>query len=157
MLGAKSHCKLKVAHSFRIAQMQLRAICKSKIHRATVTEANLEYIGSIAIDAELLCLSDIVPGEKVCVWNLSNGERIETYAIPAPAGSGSIIVNGAAARKFREKDQVIIVAFVLTDEPVKPRMILVDQRNRYAGDLGDNRRPDEAGLDPSKPADELPL
>jgi aspartate 1-decarboxylase len=117
--------------------MRLRSICKSKIHRATVTEANLDYIGSIAIDEDLLRRADIVPGEKVGVWNLNNGERLETYAIPAPAGSGSIIVNGAAARKFRENDQVIIVAFLLTDEPVKPQMILVDSRNRFAGDLTD--------------------
>lgn len=119
--------------------MRLRSICKSKIHRATVTEANLEYIGSIAIDEDLLRRVDILPGEKVAVWNLNNGERIETYAIPAPAGSGSIVVNGAAARRFRAKDQVIIVAFVLTDEAVVPQMILVDAQNRFAGDLVDNR------------------
>jgi aspartate 1-decarboxylase len=117
--------------------MKLRSICKSKIHRATVTEANLDYIGSIAIDEDLLRHADILPGEKVGVWNLNNGSRIETYAIPAPAGSGSIIVNGAAARHFRAKDQVIIVAFVLTDEPVKPSMILVDGENHFAGDLTD--------------------
>jgi aspartate 1-decarboxylase len=137
--------------------MRLRAICKSKIHRATVTEANLEYIGSIAIDGELLRRVDIVPGEKVGVWNLSNGERIETYAIPAPAGSGAIIVNGAAARKFREKDQVIIVAFVLTDEPVEPQMILVDHQNRFAGYLGDNRPETEPPLDLQTAADEVPI
>jgi aspartate 1-decarboxylase len=123
--------------------MQLRAICKSKIHRATVTEANLEYIGSIAVDEDLLRRANIIPGEKVCVWNVNNGERIETYAIPAPAGSGQVIVNGAAARKFREKDQVIIVAFVLTDEVIKPHMIMVDARNRFECDLVDNRRAEE--------------
>ena len=135
--------------------MQLRAICKSKIHRATVTAANLEYIGSIAIDEELLERADIVPGEKVCVWNVSNGERIETYALPAPAGSGSIIVNGAAARKFREKDIIIVVAFVLTDEPVHPHMILVDQHNRFVQDLTDNRDPGEGKTDLGAAADEL--
>ncbi len=124
--------------------MQLRAICKSKIHRATVTEANIDYIGSIAIDEDLLRRANIIPGEKVAVWNVNNGERIETYAIPAPAGSGQVIVNGAAARKCREKDQVIIVAFVLTDEVIKPRMIMVDTRNRFECDLVDNRRADEA-------------
>ena len=115
--------------------MRLRIICKSKIHRATVTEANLDYIGSIAIDEDLLRRADILPGEKVGVWNLNNGSRIETYAIPAAEGSGSIIVNGAAARHFRAGDQVIIVAFLLTDEPVKPSMILVDGHNKFAGDL----------------------
>ena len=129
--------------------MRLRSICKSKIHRATVTEANLDYIGSIAIDEDLLRRVDIIPGEKVSVWNLSNGERIDTYAIAAPAGSGSIIVNGAAARKFRERDQVIIVAFVLTDEPIQPRMILVDGKNRFIGDLADNRRDAAAGSEDS--------
>ncbi len=124
--------------------MQLRAICKSKIHRATVTEANIDYIGSIAIDEDLLRRANIIPGEKVAVWNVNNGERIETYAIPAPAGSGQVIVNGAAARTCREKDQVIIVAFVLTDEVIKPRMIMVDTRNRFECDLVDNRRADEA-------------
>ena len=90
--------------------MQLRAICKSKIHHATVTEANVNYIGSIAIDTDLLERVDIIPGEKVAVWNVNNGERIETYALPAPAGSGSILVNGAAARRFQPGDKVIIVS-----------------------------------------------
>ncbi len=136
--------------------MKLRVICKSKIHRATVTEADLEYIGSIAIDEDLMRRTDIVPGEKVAVWNLSNGERIETYAIAAPAGSGSIVVNGAAARKFRAKDHVIIAAFLLTDEPVMPRMILVDSRNRFAGDLVDNRRPSDEEFDPERFAEKPP-
>ena len=118
--------------------MQLRAVCKSKIHRATVTGADLDYIGSIAIDEDLLRRTDIIPGEKVHVWNINNGERIETYALPAPAGSGQIVLNGAAARKFRENDKVIIAAFVLTDELVQPRMILVDELNKFMGELGDN-------------------
>lgn len=111
--------------------MILKEFCKSKIHRATVTEADLDYIGSIAVDAELLRLSDIAEGEKVCVWNVNNGERIETYALNAPAGSGQVIVNGAAARKFRPGDPVIIAAFALTDEVIHPAMILVDEHNRF--------------------------
>ena len=134
--------------------MRLRAICKSKIHRATVTGANIDYIGSIAIDEELLRLSDIAAGEKVGVWNLNNGERIETYALPAAAGSGDVILNGAAARKFREKDKIIVVAFVLTDEPVEPRMILVDERNRYVEYLADNHDPGEGAMDPAAAAGE---
>ena len=121
--------------------MKLRSLCKSKIHRATVTAADLDYIGSIAIDEDLLRRTDIIPGERVCVWNLNNGERIETYAIAAPAGSGQIMLNGAAARKFCEKDKVIIVAFVLTDETIQPKMIQVDEQNRFIGELGDNRQP----------------
>lgn len=112
--------------------MKLRAICKSKIHHATVTDANVDYIGSIGIDAELLARADIVPGEKVGVWNVTNGARVETYAIPAPAGSGAIVVNGAAAHHFAAGDVVIIVAFTLTDEPVQPRMFLVDAENAFA-------------------------
>jgi aspartate 1-decarboxylase len=122
--------------------MQLRAICKSKIHHAVVTEANVQYVGSIAVDAELLERADILPGEKVCVWNVTNGERVETYALPAPSGRGDVIVNGAAARRFQPGDTVIIVAFVLTDEPVSPRMLLVDRRNRFVEWLQDNTRPE---------------
>lgn len=134
--------------------MKLRAICKSKIHHATVTEANVEYIGSVAIDARLLELSDILPGEKVSIWDVTNGERIETYALPAPAGSGAVIVNGAAAKRVHAGDRVIIVAFTLTDETVEPSMIYVNERNEFAGWLGDNRMPDETMLDLATPAPE---
>jgi len=135
--------------------MQLRAICKSKIHHAVVTEANVQYIGSIAVDSELLERVDILPGEKVCVWNVTNGERIETYALPAPAGSGDIVVNGAAARRFQPGDTVIVVAFVLTDEQIKPRMILVNQRNQFVEWLRDNRMPDWCVTDLMAPAAEV--
>src|SRR3977135_2506238 len=111
--------------------MKLRVICKSKIHRAMVTGADLHYIGSIGIDAALMRLTDIVPGEQVSVWNVNNGQRIETYAISLPEGSGEIVVNGAAARHFQPRDKVIIVAFCLTDEPVTPQMIVVDAQNRF--------------------------
>lgn len=134
--------------------MQLRAICKSKIHHAVVTEANVQYVGSIAVDSDLLERVDILPGEKVCVWNVTNGERIETYALPAPAGSGDIIVNGAAARRFQPGDTVIIVAFVLTDEVITPRMILVNQRNQFVDWLGDNKMPDWSVADLMAPAGE---
>ncbi|MGV3722688.1 MAG: aspartate 1-decarboxylase [Actinomycetota bacterium] len=134
--------------------MQLRALCKSKIHHAVVTEANVQYIGSIAVDSNLLERVDIIPGEKVCVWNVTNGERIETYALPAPAGSGDIVVNGAAARRFQPGDTVIIVAFVLTDEVIKPRMILVNQRNQFVEWLQDNRMPDWCVTDLLAPAAE---
>ncbi|MGE3519061.1 MAG: aspartate 1-decarboxylase, partial [Vicinamibacterales bacterium] len=80
--------------------MKLRIICKSKIHRAMVTRADLHYVGSIGIDQTLMELADILPGEQVSVWNLNNGARIETYAIAVPRDSGEIIVNGAAARHF---------------------------------------------------------
>src|SRR5438067_9270276 len=119
--------------------MQLRAMCKSKIHHARVTQADVNYIGSIAVDVDLLERVDILPGEKVAVWNVTNGERIETYALPAPRGSGSVIVNGAAARGFCPGDQVIIAAFLLTDGPVTPRMVRVDEQNRFVEWLRDDR------------------
>jgi aspartate 1-decarboxylase len=117
--------------------MKLRAMCKSKIHHATVTGADLHYVGSIGIDAALLRLTDIVPGEQVSLWNVNNGQRIETYAIALPEGSGQVVVNGAAARLFQPGDAVIIVAFCLTDEPVVPRMIAVDAQNRFQRHLHD--------------------
>jgi aspartate 1-decarboxylase len=125
--------------------MKLRQICKSKIHHAVVTAADLNYVGSIGIDRELLQLTDIIPGEKVSVWNVTNGQRIETYAIELPSGSGQIVVNGAAARHFHQGDVVIIVAFCLTDEPVTPRMIVVDEANHFAGNLA-HPEPLEAAL-----------
>ena len=111
--------------------MKLRVICKSKIHHATVTRADLHYIGSIGIDAALMRLSDIVPGEQVAVWNMTNGQRIETYAIELPDGCGEVVVNGAAARLFQPGDVVIVAAFCLTDEAVVPKMIAVDAANRF--------------------------
>jgi len=116
--------------------MKLRIVCKSKIHHATVTGADLHYAGSIGIDRDLMRRTDIVPGEQVSVWNVNNGQRIETYAIELPEGSGQVVVNGAAARHFHPGDRIIIVAFCLTDETVVPRMIAVDEGNAFAGELG---------------------
>ncbi len=115
--------------------MKLRSICKSKIHHAVVTGADLHYIGSIGIDGALMRMTDLVPGERVSIWNVNNGQRIETYAIELPEGSGEIVVNGAAARHFHVGDTIIIVAFCLTDEPVVPRMIAVDAQNRLVRTL----------------------
>lgn len=111
--------------------MKLRTMCKSKIHHAVVTAADLNYIGSIGIDESLMRMTGIIAGEQVSVWNVNNGQRIETYAIPTPGGSGTIVVNGAAARHFTAGDKVIIVAFCLTDEVIVPEMIAVDERNRF--------------------------
>ena len=111
--------------------MQLLSICKSKIHRATVTEANLDYVGSITIDEDLMDRSGLKKGELVHVWNVSNGERFETYAIPGARRSGVICVNGAAAHLAKAGDKVIIVSFVLTDEEITPKMILVDEENKF--------------------------
>ena len=110
--------------------MKLRSICKSKIHHAVVTGADLHYVGSIGIDGALMRMTDLVPGERVSIWNVNNGQRIDTYAIELPEVSGEVVVNGAAARHFHVGDKIIIVAFCLTDEPIVPRMIAVDAQNR---------------------------
>lgn len=110
--------------------MKLISVCKGKIHRATVTGCDVDYEGSITIDRDLLDAAGIVDGELVHVWNITNGERLETYAIPAERGSGTICLNGAAALKCSVGDKVIIAAFCLTDEPVERRVVLVDDNNR---------------------------
>lgn len=115
--------------------MKLLSICKSKIHRASVTCCDVNYVGSITIDEDLMDACGIVEGEFVHVWNVTNGERFETYAIAGPRGSGIICVNGAAARRCTLGDKVIIVAFVLTDEPVTRQVIIVDDNNRIIQQL----------------------
>jgi aspartate 1-decarboxylase len=111
-----------------------RIMLRSKIHRATLTEANLDYEGSIGIDADLLAAADMLPNERVQFVNLSNGARAETYVIEAPAGSGTISLQGAAARLGQPGDKLIIFAFcVLSDEAArahKPTFVYVDEQNR---------------------------
>ncbi len=111
-----------------------RKLLKSKIHSATVTGADLEYEGSIGIDEDLLRAVDLIENEAVHVWNVSNGQRIETYVITAPAGSGEICLNGAAARLFEPGDKVIIAAFcwLEADEAAghRPRIVIADGKNR---------------------------
>lgn len=112
----------------------LRLMCKSKIHRATVTEADLNYVGSLTVDSTLLELSDILPYEQVHVVNVTNGSRLVTYAIPGEPGSGIICLNGAAARHGHTGDIIIIIAYgQLTDDEAhqyKPKVVLVDALNR---------------------------
>ena len=122
--------------------MKLRAILKSKIHRAVVTGADIDYVGSVGVDEELLERTDIIPGERVAIWNINPGIRIDTYAISLPRGSGQIVINGAAARHFHAGDLVIIVAFCLTDEKVEPKMIAVDEQNRFTRNLVANGSPE---------------
>lgn len=111
--------------------MQLLSICKGKIHRATVTDVNVDYAGSITIDLDLMERAGIRKGELVHVWNVSTGARFETYAIPGAKRSGVICVNGAAAHLCKPGEKVIIVAFVLTDEEITPKMVLVDDENKF--------------------------
>lgn len=114
--------------------MLLREMAKSKIHRATITEANLHYEGSITIDAALMEQADILPGERVQVVDISNGARFETYAITGPANSGVVCVNGAAARLVQPGDLVILITYChLPDEEAKKhklQVIFVDGQNR---------------------------
>jgi len=107
-----------------------RTLLKSKIHRATVTEANVDYIGSITIDKTLIDAVDLWPGELVHVWNIANGQRFETYVLEAPAGSGVICLNGAAALLAEVGHTVIIAAFGMSDKPIEAKQVLVDQANR---------------------------
>lgn len=111
-----------------------RKLLHGKIHGATVTGTALDYEGSIGVDADLLAAAGIVPLESVHVWNVTNGERFETYAIASPAGSGQVVVNGAAARRTQTGDRVIITAFtwVTADEIAghKPSIVVVDEANR---------------------------
>jgi len=107
---------------------------KSKIHRATVTEANLNYVGSITVDKTLLEASNILPGEKVQIVNNFNGARLETYVIEGEAGSGVICLNGAAARLVQPGDNIIIIAYcwVTAEEAkqFKPSVVFVDSNNK---------------------------
>lgn len=111
-----------------------RILFKSKLHRATVTQADLHYEGSITLDRDLMAAADILDHEKVAVWNVTNGERIETYAIAGEAGSGVVCVNGAAAHRFSPGDLVIIATWAEVDDAEarawKPTVVLVDAHNR---------------------------
>ncbi|HEX3046078.1 MAG TPA: aspartate 1-decarboxylase [Bacillota bacterium] len=112
----------------------MRQMCKSKIHRATVTDANLHYVGSITIDRKLLEAADILPYEMVQVVNINNGNRFETYAIEGPADSGVICLNGAAARLVAPGDIVIIIAYGLFDNKEAkgwtPHVVHVNEKNQ---------------------------
>lgn len=111
-----------------------RTLLKSKIHRATVTQADLHYEGSITIDRDLMDAVDILHHEQVDVYDITNGARLTTYAIPGPRGSGVICINGAAARLINAGDLVIIVSYARFDEAEcrdhEPRVIVVDEHNR---------------------------
>ncbi len=111
-----------------------RKMLKSKIHRATLTGADLQYEGSITIDRDLMDAADILPYEAVCVWDVNNGSRFETYAIEGERGSGAVCVNGAAARLVAQGDLVIIASFVNMEHKEalehEPKLVFVDERNR---------------------------
>ena len=112
----------------------MRIMMKSKIHRATVTQADLDYVGSVTLDAALMEAADLLEGEQVAIVDITNGARIETYVIPGERGSGVIGINGAAAHLVHPGDLVIIISYAMLDDAearaLKPRVVHVDAQNR---------------------------
>ena len=111
--------------------MGTRWVLCSKIHKATVTESRLDYIGSITIDEDLIEKTGFLPGEKVLVASNTTGARLETYVMVGEKDSGIICMNGASARLIKVGDEIIVMGFELTDTPIKPRNIVVDKQNRF--------------------------
>ncbi|GDY30782.1 aspartate 1-decarboxylase [Gandjariella thermophila] len=114
----------------------LRTMLKSKIHRATVTQANLHYVGSVTIDEELMAAADLLPGEQVAIVDVTNGARLETYVITGEPGSGVLGINGAAAHLVKPGDLVIIISYGVMDDAeardYQPKIVFVDAENRVA-------------------------
>jgi len=123
----------------------MRVMMKSKIHRATVTQADLDYVGSVAIDMDLLDAADLLEGEQVTIADITNGARLETYVIPAPRGSRTITINGAAAHLVHAGDLVIIMSYAVVDDAearrMKPLVVHVDEDNKVV----------KLGNDPAEP------
>lgn len=123
----------------------MRIMMKSKIHRASVTQADLHYVGSVTLDAALMDAANLLEGEQVAIVDITNGARIETYVIPGPRGSGVIGINGAAAHLVHPGDLVIIMSYaVMSDEEaraMKPHVVHVDEQNRVV----------KIGNDPAEP------
>ena len=111
-----------------------RTMMKSKVHRATVTQADVDYVGSVTVDVDLMSAADILPGEQIAIADITNGTRLETYAIAGPAGSGIVGINGAAARLIRPGDLVILITYAqFSDAEARalvPRIVHVDEQNR---------------------------
>jgi aspartate 1-decarboxylase len=115
----------------------MRVFLRSKLHKARVTEADLEYVGSVTIDRDLMDAADLAEYEKVLIVDNTNGARLETYVIPGERGSGVICINGAAAHLVSRGDEVIIMAFEISPTPVTPTVVLLDEGNRVARILDD--------------------
>ena len=128
----------------------LRTMMTSKIHRATVTQADLHYVGSVTVDEDLLDAADLIPGEQVAIVDVTNGARLETYVIPGERGSGVLGINGAAAHLVHPGDLVILISYGLMDEieatSYIPKVVHVDAANRVV----------ELGGDPSAPVPGAP-
>jgi aspartate 1-decarboxylase len=127
-----------------------RTMLKSKLHRATVTQADLHYVGSVTIDEDLMEAADLLPGEQVAIVDINNGSRLETYVIAGPRGSGVIGINGAAARLVHEGDLVIIISYCTVSDAeareLKPRVVFVDSENHIVG-TGSDPAEALAGMD----------
>ncbi|HEY7006082.1 MAG TPA: aspartate 1-decarboxylase [Sphingomicrobium sp.] len=123
----------------------MRVMMKSKIHRATVTQADLHYVGSITLDADLMDAADLLEGEQVAIVDITNGARLETYVIPGERGSGVIGINGAAAHLVHPGDLVIIISYAMVTDAearaLQPRVVHVDEKNRVV----------KLGNDPAEP------
>ena len=123
----------------------MRIMMKSKIHRATVTQADLDYVGSVTLDAALMEAADLLEGEQVAIVDITNGARIETYVIPGERGSGVIGINGAAAHLVHPGDLVILMSYAALNDAearaLKPRVVHVDEHNRVV----------KLGNDPAEP------
>jgi aspartate 1-decarboxylase len=136
----------------------LRVMMKSKIHRATVTQADLDYVGSISIDSGLMEAADLIEGEQVAIVDVTNGARLETYVIPAPRGSGTIGINGAAAHLVDPGDLVIIISYGTVDDAearaLVPRVVHVDAANRIVK-LGADAAEPVPGAPDQKRGDEV--
>jgi len=128
----------------------MRIMMKSKIHRATVTQADLDYVGSVTLDVALMEAADLLEGEQVAIVDITNGARIETYVIPGPRGSGVIGINGAAAHLVHPNDLVIIMSYAVLDDAearaLKPTVVHVDEQNRIVK-LGDDAAEPVPGSD----------
>lgn len=123
----------------------MRWFLRSKIHKATVTQANIHYIGSLTIDQEIMDKVGLQPFEKVCVASITTGARLETYVITGDRNSGIIGMNGGAAHLIKEGEEIIIMGYELTDTPIEPKIILVDKQNRFLRYLSSsNGRPSQS-------------
>jgi aspartate 1-decarboxylase len=113
----------------------MRFLLRSKIHQAVVTGASVDYVGSIAIDLDLVERAGFMVGEKVLVVSNTSGARLETYIIEGPRGSGTVEMNGAAAHLIQKGEEIIIMGFELSDEPVEQKLVLVDRQNRFVREM----------------------
>lgn len=118
-----------------------RTMLKSKVHRATVTQADLHYVGSVTVDRDLMDAADLLPGEQVAIVDINNGSRLETYVIEGPRGSGVIGINGAAARLVAPGDLVILISYQLVSDAeareIAPKVVFVDADNHICGTSAD--------------------